>query len=125
MAYVKANALTVGNNAEAEKLAENYEDARRYINRDIAAADLAADSVDFPEIVRGEYSDITGLHQFTFGHSWGVFKDRKLRQINPISGRIKNESQGRDDDQSNGQTCLLYTSPSPRDLSTSRMPSSA
>ena len=24
-----------------------------------------------------------------------------------------------------GQTCLLYTSPSPRDLSTSRMPSSA
>ena len=26
---------------------------------------------------------------------------------------------------SNHQTCLLYTSPSPRDLSTSRMPSSA
>ena len=25
----------------------------------------------------------------------------------------------------NGHTCLLYTSPSPRDLSTSRMPSSA
>ena len=25
----------------------------------------------------------------------------------------------------NGQACLLYTSPSPRDLSTSRMPSSA
>ena len=24
-----------------------------------------------------------------------------------------------------GETCLLYTSPSPRDLSTSRMPSSA
>ena len=26
---------------------------------------------------------------------------------------------------SDGKTCLLYTSPSPRDLSTSRMPSSA
>ena len=26
---------------------------------------------------------------------------------------------------STGKTCLLYTSPSPRDLSTSRMPSSA
>ena len=26
---------------------------------------------------------------------------------------------------SNGYSCLLYTSPSPRDLSTSRMPSSA
>ena len=28
-------------------------------------------------------------------------------------------------DPSNAQACLLYTSPSPRDLSTSRMPSSA
>ena len=27
--------------------------------------------------------------------------------------------------QSNSEACLLYTSPSPRDLSTSRMPSSA
>lgn len=104
MPYVKANALTAGNNAEADKLAENFEDARRYINRDIVKADLAADSVDFPEIVRGEYSDITGLHQFTFGHSWGNFNDRKLRQINPISGRIKNENQVKEDDQSNGQS---------------------
>ena len=29
------------------------------------------------------------------------------------------------DDPKNPRTCLLYTSPSPRDLSTSRMPSSA
>lgn len=104
MPYTKANALTAGTNAEAEKLDENYEDARRYINRDIVKADLAADSVDFPEIVRGEYSDVTGLHQFTFGHSWGNFRDRKLRQINPISGRIKNENIVLENDQSNGQT---------------------
>ena len=31
----------------------------------------------------------------------------------------------RDHIRSDVQTCLLYTSPSPRDLSTSRMPSSA
>ena len=30
-----------------------------------------------------------------------------------------------DDDRDHAHTCLLYTSPSPRDLSTSRMPSSA
>ena len=30
-----------------------------------------------------------------------------------------------DDDQTINYSCLLYTSPSPRDLSTSRMPSSA
>ena len=29
------------------------------------------------------------------------------------------------DDEGNSKGCLLYTSPSPRDLSTSRMPSSA
>ena len=29
------------------------------------------------------------------------------------------------DQQANDGSCLLYTSPSPRDLSTSRMPSSA
>lgn len=94
MAYTKAHALTAGTNAEAEKLAENYEDARRYINRDIVAADLAVDSVDFPEIVRGEYSDITGLHQFTFGFGWGLFLDRQLRNVNPISNKSKNEALG-------------------------------
>ena len=33
--------------------------------------------------------------------------------------------QGSDTEDSISSTCLLYTSPSPRDLSTSRMPSSA
>ena len=32
---------------------------------------------------------------------------------------------GYNDFQSKDESCLLYTSPSPRDLSTSRMPSSA
>jgi hypothetical protein len=92
MPYTKAHALTAGTNAEADKLDENYEDARRYINRDVVKADLGDDSVDFPEIVRGEYSNITGLHQFTFGHSWGNFINRDLRNITPLTGRAKNEN---------------------------------
>lgn len=103
MPYVKSNALTPGTNAVADDLDENYEDARRYINRDIVKADLAEDSVDFPEIVRGEYSQVTGLHQFTLGHSWGKFRDRKLRNINPLCGRVKNEAQDVQEDQSNAQ----------------------
>lgn len=103
MPYVKPNALTPGTNAVAADLDENYEDARRYINRDIVKADLAEDSVDFPEIVRGEYSQVTGLHQFTFGHSWGKFRDRKLRNINPLCGRAKNETQDVQANQSNAQ----------------------
>ena len=40
-----------------------------------------------------------------------------------IHGKVRAEMNARDYHQY--KTCLLYTSPSPRDLSTSRMPSSA
>ena len=38
---------------------------------------------------------------------------------------IRNPSHGNESDEIEDTVCLLYTSPSPRDLSTSRMPSSA
>ena len=37
----------------------------------------------------------------------------------------ESEEEGSDSDEGGSDSCLLYTSPSPRDLSTSRMPSSA
>ena len=40
-----------------------------------------------------------------------IFEDRRARQVGDVLTLVI--------------TCLLYTSPSPRDLSTSRMPSSA
>ena len=43
-------------------------------------------------------------------------------QVAILSERIQNVSQHL---QTHQKDCLLYTSPSPRDLSTSRMPSSA
>ena len=47
-----------------------------------------------------------------------------------IEGEGENETEGEEDEKLQSKhidltTCLLYTSPSPRDLSTSRMPSSA
>ena len=45
-------------------------------------------------------------------------------EIQPAVGQKKNWVLNRQD-QTYSRTCLLYTSPSPRDLSTSRMPSSA
>ena len=39
--------------------------------------------------------------------------------------RLKNNAYVEDKDTGELHSCLLYTSPSPRDLSTSRMPSSA
>ena len=59
---------------------------------------------------------------------------KKLKSINPkivmVFGSYTNRKLTEDSDLDllivlDDNTCLLYTSPSPRDLSTSRMPSSA
>ena len=56
-----------------------------------------------------------------------VIKDRAIPDIEdglkPVQRRILHTMMEMDDGKFNN--CLLYTSPSPRDLSTSRMPSSA
>ena len=49
-----------------------------------------------------------------------ILADNKT-EINEITTSILGQSEHDE----NSQSCLLYTSPSPRDLSTSRMPSSA
>ena len=53
---------------------------------------------------------VTVVHKETAGGSEAVFTDEGLAPFDAILVF---------------QACLLYTSPSPRDLSTSRMPSSA
>ena len=57
----------------------------------------------------------------------GEFAEKYLKQGTKIAatGRIQTGSYTNRDGQKVYTTCLLYTSPSPRDLSTSRMPSSA
>ena len=54
-------------------------------------------------------------------------KDGKIHQIGQISEEAKETLNAKGQTVLPGciDTCLLYTSPSPRDLSTSRMPSSA
>ena len=53
-------------------------------------------------------------YQFKF-HSNGKVMKKSDMTLEMMTAAMRNES----------VTCLLYTSPSPRDLSTSRMPSSA
>ena len=60
MAYAKQNAITNGNNAVAIDLMENFEDARRYIDTGIISGDIPADTIDTPEIVKGELSMVAG-----------------------------------------------------------------
>ena len=51
------------------------------------------------------------------GNNVGMGKDHSIFSL--IAGKVKFKKT------KSNRTCLLYTSPSPRDLSTSRMPSSA
>ena len=48
-----------------------------------------------------------------------------LQELDDIAKQLKAKITYSTYGNSMGKTCLLYTSPSPRDLSTSRMPSSA
>ena len=54
-----------------------------------------------------------------------IERDGKKHFIEFINGDAKSPLKVIGKSKSRGTTCLLYTSPSPRDLSTSRMPSSA
>ena len=52
------------------------------------------------------------------GHATGAYAPR-------TPGKANHDHRGEQSDEEKLYGCLLYTSPSPRDLSTSRMPSSA
>ena len=55
------------------------------------------------------------------GVTWGAIEYKTYEKVFDLAALDMLE----DDDEDIPITCLLYTSPSPRDLSTSRMPSSA
>ena len=76
----------------------------------------------FAETIKGKHN--TSLHLTyiaEFNEPWAIEQlDDQSILLTEKSGQM-----WRVDDAGNRTPCLLYTSPSPRDLSTSRMPSSA
>ena len=68
---------------------------------------------------------VNSLKLFGYGYSWGGFESLVLHQEFRETGNRKFMSLSKDEHLIRLHICLLYTSPSPRDLSTSRMPSSA
>ena len=80
--------------------------------------------VRFPRITEGVPADL--CYKLEFFNPIASVKDRiAIAMIESLeeSGDLK--PGGTIVEPTSGNTCLLYTSPSPRDLSTSRMPSSA
>ena len=94
---------------------------------------LHRQDLEFTAITNGSAESslppILCLHGFpdlpaTFRHQMKAFAEAGYYTICVTARGYEPSSQPSDKDYSLG-TCLLYTSPSPRDLSTSRMPSSA
>ena len=78
-------------------------------------------STRFKQMVDATDSTRTGI-QDPFGHSAWLWNGKKTIRIGHYEPEFQSFSGW---DPGPNPTCLLYTSPSPRDLSTSRMPSSA
>jgi len=73
--------------------------------------------------VPGSYTSYgygTGVHTITGTSAFPNFQNGAVNNHYPLAQVQQDASPS-----SEGKACLLYTSPSPRDLSTSRMPSSA
>ena len=98
---------------------------------------LAADQGDaFSQVILGvKYRNGEGTPQdFVEAHMWanlgalqlfGEARDRAVRDRDAIAARMTAEQIAEAQRRAREWTCLLYTSPSPRDKRQSRMPSSA
>jgi hypothetical protein len=115
MSYTPPNVFTPATPVAAAPLQANFDALRRYINRDIISADIADQSVDTTDLVRGEYASVIRDHQFTtgdvlttvneidpFSHSfltshfktYDLYAD-KMQQIPNMGRRIVMEHDGR------------------------------
>ena len=91
--------------------------------RNLGRTDIKVTSACLGTMTFGQQNTESEAHeQLDYALSRGInFID--AAEMYPVPGRA--ETQGRTESYIGTWICLLYTSPSPRDLSTSRMPSSA
>ena len=84
------------------------------------------------ELVRGDIQEMTALQEFCFRCAMNLSlldKERKLEYFEALEKLIEKQKIFHAriclSDDPEAKSCLLYTSPSPRDVEESRMPSSA
>jgi len=83
------NSFTTATDISALDLQENQEAVRKYINKEIAYADLEDECVDYPEIVKGEFRPASRDHQFTFGDLYTQFSDTQIFNRSYFTGCLK------------------------------------
>jgi len=89
MSYTPPNVVVAATPVSATALQANYDALRRYINRDIVAADIAVDSVTTTDLVRGEYSGVVTDHQFMTGDLLTLFTEIDLFGYSYLTSHFK------------------------------------
>lgn len=91
MPFVKPHSFTANTNIQSSQINANNEAMRKYINKGVGVVDYAEDSVDTPEVVRGEYFFLTEDHQFTTGDMYtlkvgdeSIFRDYFTGQLKRV-----------------------------------------
>lgn len=72
MSFVRPNAYTTGTAINGAAVRANHEALRDFLNRKVRAADVAAESVDWTNVLAGEYASVTKDHRFTTGWHYAV-----------------------------------------------------
>ena len=99
----------------------------RYTPSGSAVASVNIATNDYWTDKQGEKQERTEWHSLVF---WGKLADRAQSYLKKgsqvyVEGRLQTRDWEDQQGQKHYKTCLLYTSPSPRDRQKSRMPSSA
>lgn len=89
MAYTPPNVFVNATPVDADDLQQNFDALRRYINRDIVAADVAVDSVTTTDLVRGEYAAVTRDHQFMTGDVYTLFNETDIYGYDYLTSHFK------------------------------------
>ena len=114
-----------------EKVTNDMHAVREFANKSAASA-ASLDSVKFQAMIKSAASAASPKAKSREGSSRGA--PRSVVRTDPSSGRPRRPTEPRRPgaplelpplDFAFGEACLLYTSPSPRDVEESRMPSSA
>lgn len=89
MPFTVPNVFVNATVIDADKIVENNEALRKYLNTGIVQADIDDASVGTTDIVRGEYSQVSRDHQFTSGDIYTQYRKGDVKSRTYTTGQLK------------------------------------
>jgi hypothetical protein len=90
MSYSPSGSFTASTAIRADDINSQNQHLRKYINGDIAPADIKSGSIGTTDVVRGEYFGVTRDHQFTSGEIFTQYRGNQQFERTFFTGQTKN-----------------------------------